>query len=632
MPVFVAGQVSACDTIINMTVEKESRTVFDRRDTWLWAGMVFVAFLSLLWMLRHCCGAAVGAELGWFGLMTLAEAVLLTLPLLWLPRRWRWTLWMALVVLSLFDLVNVVYWRRFGALMPYTTMFWWGNIDSMVVDASVDSLALGDLWFAGPVLAVLTAWLLYFRKRVDYAAFRCRTRLWLTVGAFVAWAAGEALSTGKYYVDHIAADSADVTLSDAVGNKFYGERLNRTTYLEYNGLLVYAFWNLRDFSPALHLSKADRARIDRFIQTQNRLNASSPAPEASPSASERRPNFLLIMVESLESWPLTYKVGGQPVMPVLDSLINNAPGTLYWPDIASQISVGTSSDGHMMDITGILPLRDYSAAQDFAGDTYPSIFHAFGDLGYHTFEITCDDPAMWNQGNTRHVWGFADYRHDTDVDPKRESSWSQRDTYWADYVGKYVAAAQRPWAGMAVTLSLHSPYRSELKSYPELDGHGLDPQSVHYLKMCRLDDTCIATVLDSLRSVGIYDNTIVAITGDHMAQGLFDSHRPADMAGRPKRIPLLVLNAPLESAIRRGTAGQIDIYPTLLDICGLKDYHWRGVGLSLLRYPPRGAVNRLGGFEGVGVDAGDLSAGELRRQREAWEVSRLILAGNYFGQ
>ncbi len=231
---------------------------------------------------------------------------------------------------------------------------------------------------------------------------------------------------------------------------------------------------------------------------------------------------------------------------------------------------------------------------------------------------------MWNQERTWRSWGFDVYKNHNDIDPKHESSWSQRDSYWAEYVADYVSGAQQPWAGMAITLSLHSPYRSELKFYERFDGKGIDPESVHYLKMCCLDDAYISQILDALREKGIYDNTVIAITGDHMAHGLFDSHRPREIAGQPKHIPLIILNAPLASRIDHAPAGQIDIYPTLLDVCGLSDYTWRGVGLSLLRHGGRGSVNRLDGATSVPTEA------ELHRQREAWEVSRLILAGNYF--
>ncbi len=598
-----------------------------RRASWLWAGSVWAAFASLLWMLRVGCGFDAAAELLWFVPLTAGEAALLTVPLLWLRRRYWWSLWTALAILSVFVLVNAVYCRRFGNLMPYTTMFRWENINGMVLSASIDTLRLVDLMYAVPLLALGIAWYWYFSERVSDMVYRCRVRRWLSLGAFVLWLVGEVLGAVRYYCDFMQREQTELPRPLAcIARKAVGEGMLRDSYLRYNGLLCYALWNLRDFSPGHELSEEEKARVEAFVAAQQKIDAASPLPPDIPAASVRRPNFLLIMVESLESWAIDLRVNGRSAMPRLDSLIHNAPGTLYWSDIEAQISVGVSSDGHLMDICGLLPLRNYSVAQDFGANVFPSIFHAFKDLGYHTFEISCDSPSMWRQQTTARSWGFDDYRHDTDMDPGHQSSWATRDYYWAQYVADYVAKARQPWAGMAVTLSLHSPYHTAISGNNEIEDKKLDEQSIHYLKIAASDDRYISQILDTLRMRGTYDNTIVAITGDHMAQGLTAEHRPPSVAAKAMSIPLVILNAPIASRIERGRAGQIDIYPTLLDVCGLGDYRWRGVGLSLLRHGTRGAVNR------VGEATGSCTAAERLRQREAWEVSRLILSSDYFAR
>ena len=125
-------------------------------------------------------------------------------------------------------------------------------------------------------------------------------------------------------------------------------------------------------------------------------------------------------------------------------------------------------------------------------------------------------------------------------------------------------------------------------------------------------------------------NQMIVITGDH--EGLA-SERPAlasSAAGRGlvsegRFTPLIVVNAP--AAMRcTDTVGQIDIYPTLLDLLGLDDYHWHGLGRSLLRADaPRAAVDPR--LERVGAAVDSTTEQHLR---QAWSLSDRIIRSDYF--
>lgn len=125
-------------------------------------------------------------------------------------------------------------------------------------------------------------------------------------------------------------------------------------------------------------------------------------------------------------------------------------------------------------------------------------------------------------------------------------------------------------------------------------------------------------------------NQMIVITGDH--EGLA-SERPAlasSAAGRGlvsegRFTPLIVVNAP--AAMRcTDTVGQIDIYPTLLDLLGLDDYHWYGLGRSLLRADaPRAAVDPR--LERVGAAVDSTTEQHLR---QAWSLSDRIIRSDYF--
>lgn len=98
-----------------------------------------------------------------------------------------------------------------------------------------------------------------------------------------------------------------------------------------------------------------------------------------------------------------------------------------------------------------------------------------------------------------------------------------------------------------------------------------------YLTAVNYVDHALGEFIAALRRNPRLSDAMIVITGDH--EGLA-SERPAlvsSAAGRGlvsegRFTPLIVVNAP--AAMRcTDTVGQIDIYPTLLDLLGLDDYH-----------------------------------------------------------
>jgi len=586
-----------------------------------WCAVIWLSLSSLAFMLT-LFGAHVAVDAGlWRHVMlSLADGALLTLPMVWPGRWWRRGVWIVLPVITCFVAVNVLYSRNFASLMPYTTMFWWGNVNSMVVGSAIASLRWSDLWLAAPLAFSMAAWFGYFRHRTAGGGLAAGSATSVTVCAVLFWTMAQALGSASYISEHenTSTDSSN-SPSGVIRRKLSGEGLTRQSYLANNGFVAYTLWNLRDFSPAHTLNADDKDRIERFVRATANAENALPLPERADSL---RRNLLIIMVESLESWPLDMVVDGRPAMPMVDSLLS-LEQTLYWPHVVPQISLGTSSDGHLMTVAGLLPLRDYAAASEFGGNRFRTLFHAFKDLGYSTFEIISDDPAMWNQSTTSRSYGFDNFYWLDHIDPSRKSAWAQRDSYLAMFAANYLPECEQPFAGMIVTLSLHSPYRGKKSGEKRFDNAGLPQQSANYLKMACFDDKYIAKIVHALQNSGRFNNTTIVITGDHNAFGLTEANRCRQALGTPY-IPFIVVNSGFPRHRHEDIAGQIDIYPTLLDICRLDNHCWRGVGRSMLR-GAHGATTRTGAYVG---NPDSCPADERRRQKEAWEVSRLIITSD----
>ena len=72
--------------------------------------------------------------------------------------------------------------------------------------------------------------------------------------------------------------------------------------------------------------------------------------------------------------------------------------------------------------------------------------------------------------------------------------------------------------------------------------------------------------------------------------------------------------------------GQIDMYPTLLNLLQLDDYHWSGLGESILNPSKKGfAVGSQMNVEGDGY-----TPEELELAKKAYDISDHIIRFNYF--
>jgi phosphoglycerol transferase MdoB-like AlkP superfamily enzyme len=78
-----------------------------------------------------------------------------------------------------------------------------------------------------------------------------------------------------------------------------------------------------------------------------------------------------LLIESLENWVITPEI-----MPNLYSL-TKSNNILYAPRITSQALKGTSADGQMIVLTGLLPIKNGATCFRYSDNTYPSIVKNF---------------------------------------------------------------------------------------------------------------------------------------------------------------------------------------------------------------------------------------------------------------
>lgn len=536
-------------------------------------------------------------------LPTVGDAFLLALPLFLFTRR-RWVVFIPLFLFSLFVLAQVCYARVYEDMMPYSSFLLFDNVNDVLLNSVRGLLRGRDASLFVLPLLLLAAYLGYFSRQQTYPSRRTR---WVAavVSLAVALAAYGARACQIYHREPTDRESPWTAFITPY---------NYREYVVFHGVVPYTGYVLvSSIVQSDELTPEECATVDNYLAAMPRYTDNRYAVEPGR-------NLILIIVESMNSWMLGRTVNGVEIMPRLNRLLGEE-GTFSALHLIPQVKDGRSSDGHLMFNTGLLPARVGATAVLYGGNRYPALGHALKQKGYRTLNIVCDRAQDWNQVQTSPAYGF-DRLYDKST---FESSETLDDSTLLARSLSVLRTIPEPFFAQVVTISTHAPNRAPVCPTALSQYDTSSQELVNTMEAFHRLDRQLGQFIDSLQACGLYDRSVVAIVSDHDEVGLNvlegrDSRTLAD-----REVALVVLNTPYTVSYE-AVAGQIDVYPTLLDVMGCNEYPWKGLGYSLLRTPVQSAV-----YWDRSV-AGDTLSPLVSRQREAWNISNLVLTGNYFSK
>ena len=557
--------------------------------------------LCVAFVAWQCFMVALDTQLGGLGQLfhnwhvvaiSLANALLLLAPYWLLRRRWRWLVWIPLTLLTVWCLMQVCYCRAYDDLMPWQSLTLTQNVNSTLAATTLSLLRWQDLLILVPYLLLVAVCLLGRRTRED--GERIRPFLLSLAGCLLLSLAGY-LVKGENY------------------EKRFLHNFSNRGYFAQNGMIPYGAFSLYQALFNNHkVTDEERAMVDRFLAED------CPNYTDNPYSADGRRNLVLIIVESLHTWPIGMQVDGREVTPVMNSLVAG-DSVIYAPHVLFQTSHGHSSDAHFIYNTGLLPLRDGVVAVHHGDGPYPTLAAALP--GYDCREIICTPGVNWNQNVTARTYGFDTLYTREHLAAALKRQGNIDDAALIDFAGGLLPSLHQPFFLEMVTMTMHAPY-TDGKLPPSwiTASDTLNAEARGYLNCVHLTDSCIGVFINDLQRHGLAGNTVLAIVSDHTqlyrnrVMGISDYDAVPDDWG----IPLII--AGCDTTLRYDAViGQVDVYPTLLDVMGANAYPWKGLGHSILRYPVAGAIQP----RNMSV-IGDSTA-LTPQQRKAWDISRLLI-------
>lgn len=541
-------------------------------------------------------------------IVNITAALVMILP--WMLSRKKWV---ALAVIFLLDLLfecNLLYCRTYMTAIPPESYFIAGNMKDFMASAFAN-LRWSDIGFA--VILIFTAAGCARTGMVSVSKRKMRYAILTASFAFIS--AIYIICLGGFYKAYSSLTQEWRTYASGV-----------PTYTIAGHIAYRLMENARLKNP----TAAELAEVDSWMDRHRR--AYQPVEVTNPKKS-----VVLLICESLESWPIGLKIDGKEVTPFLNSLVSDST-SFYAPNVLTQVCAGHSIDGQLIYTTGLLPTSNSVFSVKYPDRAFPSLNKVLRrDRDTKSILMTIDKPITWNCGVVNSTFGYDTIFNHHD--------WRQEEVmfrFLSD--GSFLRQAVeklRPgevWPegvpGMmtVITASGHHPFvlRDELKD-PDFDisGKGLPKEVEDYITMTHYVDSQLHAVTDYIESRADKDDIMLVILGDHEAFGSkrkdfrASSREVADMMSPNRFTPMIVVNSPVAGRFD-GVMGQTDVYPTVLDMLGVADDSWRGVGISVLdslrpnvafsAMPPEG----IGDLKGTSEDV----AGHIK---EAQRVSELII-------
>lgn len=318
---------------------------------------------------------------------------------------------------------------------------------------------------------------------------------------------------------------------------------------------------------------------------------------------ERIQNVIFIIVESYLSVTSDLFVDGKEITPNLNRLKRDS--TVYYNgQMQSNAKIGKSSDGQLIYMTGLLPLRSGITVSYAKEDSLVGLPQLLINNGIvkHTQVLVPTSPSFWEQSSMNQVYGFQKMYAKYD-DEENYNGEDLVDEKMFDFARKLDSRLPSSSFSMLVTLSMHEPYDSPIEHGFSLSDEKLPLRFRNYLVACHYFDQQIGKYIDHLKTVGLYDNSLIVITADHNINPVFIGVE----GDKYERLPLYIINGNIDSSTAwTGDCNQLDVYTTILDIFGV-DCEWRGLGHTLLTQDYVNSVTE-----------------------KTWKMSEWIILGDFF--
>ncbi|MBQ2277939.1 MAG: LTA synthase family protein [Clostridia bacterium] len=344
-------------------------------------------------------------------------------------------------------------------------------------------------------------------------------------------------------------------------------------------------YHLRDFYTVVRDSTSDRI-VDKSLYT-----AKSQADSEYFGIAKDR-NVIVLQVEAMQNFVIGAVYEGQEITPNLNRLIG--ADTFYFDNYYYQIGGGNTSDAEFAVNNSLFAPESEAAYVKYTENTWHGLPYLLKDHGYSgAYAFHNYVSSFWNRETAYPYQGFDSFTSLEDFEQDDMFPMGLSDKSMFRQSMEQLKTFEEPFYAFYVTVSSHHPYAIPLKDReivlkPEDEGtlFGLYLQSMNYA------DRAIGEFIEQLDEAGLYENSVIAVYGDHYALANTDPENSTRVAALTDGQYSIfdVFNVPFivhvpgcgYTETKSAAGGHIDVMPTLLCLLGIDNDKTVMFGQNLL--------------------------------------------------
>ncbi len=286
-------------------------------------------------------------------------------------------------------------------------------------------------------------------------------------------------------------------------------------------------------------------------------------------------NLIVIMMESVNDIFIN-----EEMYPNFYKLYNEG---WHWENNYSPRNSCSTGNNEMSGMIGLYSIYNTCTANKYKKNKYfESIFNLFTNKGYKTFSAH-DYLEHYYYRNTIHTnMGSGRYYGVEDLGIKYSSeykNWASDEDFLekvVDILKDYKGDKFMTWL---TTVSSHQPYSvssTEGDKYLSLfDDLDVKKEMKRYMSKLKILDNGLGILLDGLEDLGILDDTVILLFGDHypygLSKNLINTVLDYDVSEdyEAERVPFVIYNPDLDSKVYDEFTSYVNIVPTVANLFDL---------------------------------------------------------------
>ncbi|MFB3170978.1 LTA synthase family protein [Neobacillus sp. 179-C4.2 HS] len=321
-----------------------------------------------------------------------------------------------------------------------------------------------------------------------------------------------------------------------------------------------------------------------------------PAAEHSTFGIAKDRHVFIIQWESLQEFTINKKINGQEITPNLNALLKESA---YFDNVYQQIGAGNTSDAEWLMHTSLYPEGMDPTVNTLEGEEIPSLVRTLKKNGYGAATYHADDITYWSRDKLYPALGFDYIYTSNEIPNEKEIGFGPADEVLFHFVDEQLPKQLKTHEKMysnIITLTSHTPFEMpEEYEFLDLPENYKETYVGNYFQSVRYTDEQIGLFIKQLKNLGIYDESVILIYGDH--SGLHgapvtekDKTLLKEVLGHEYTmqdrfvVPVFFTVPGLFTGEKYSNlGGQVDLMPTLLNLLGI-EHDTQMIGHNLFHY------------------------------------------------